>query len=144
MHAFARLFASDPRRHEGVRPFNVWGLRLFYLLMLLFVAPNAWQVLLGHQGPWDPLHALAFAVWATYPALALFGLLHPLRWLPLMFFTIGYKAIWLGFVALPLWRAGALWGTPTGEIAASFLALPLLVAVVPWGHAWRTYVAWPR
>ena len=25
MHAFARLFASDPRRHEGVRPFNVWG-----------------------------------------------------------------------------------------------------------------------
>ena len=96
MHAFARLFASDPRRHEGVRPFNVWGL------------------------------------------------LHPLRWLPLMFFTIGYKAIWLGFVALPLWRAGALWGTPTGEIAASFLALPLLVAVVPWKHAWRTYFSWPR
>ena len=82
MHAFARLFASDPRRHEGVRPFNVWGLRLFYLLMLVFVAPNAWRVLLGHEGAWDPLRALAFAVWAAYPALALFGLLHPLRWLP--------------------------------------------------------------
>ena len=144
MHAFARLFASDPRRHEGVRPLNVWGLRLFYLLMLVFVAPNAWRVLLSHEGAWDPLRALAFAVWATYPALALFGLLHPLRWLPLMFFTIGYKAIWLGFVALPLWRAGALRGTPTGEIAASFLALPLLVAVVPWKHAWRTYFSWPR
>ena len=50
MHAFARLFASNPRRHEGVRPFNVWGLRLFYLLMLVFVAPNAWRVLLGHEG----------------------------------------------------------------------------------------------
>jgi hypothetical protein len=37
-----------------------------------------------------------------------------------------------------------LWGTPTGELAGSFLALPLLVAVVPWGYAWRTYVAWPR
>ncbi len=135
-----RFFASDPQRHEGVRPINLWGLRLFYLLMLLFVAPSAWQVLLTHQGPWDPLRAMAFAVWATYPSLALFGLFHPLRWLPILFFTIGYKAIWLGLVAYPMWMAGTLAGTPTGEIAQSFLALPLLVLVIPWGYAWRTYV----
>ena len=133
-------FRSDPRRHEGVRPVQVWGLRLFYALMLVFVAPTAWRVLLAHEGAWDPLRAMAFAVWATYPALALFGLFQPLRWLPLMFFTIGYKAIWLGFVALPLWQEGALWGTPTGEVAASFLALPLLALVVPWGYSWRTFV----
>jgi len=144
MLALTRVFASDPQRHEGVRPVQVWGLRLFYLLMLVFVAPTAWRVLLAHEGPWDPMRAVAIAVWATYPALALFGLLRPLRWLPLMFFTIGYKAIWLAFVAAPLWRAGALWGTPTGEIAASFLALPLLVVVVPWGYAWRTYFSWPH
>lgn len=140
----AGLFASDPQRHEGVCPINIWGLRLFYLLMLLFVAPNAWQVLLTHQGPWEPLRAMAFAVWATYPSLALFGLFRPLRWLPIMFFTIGYKAIWLWFVAYPMWAAGTLAGTPTGEIAQSFLALPLLVLVVPWGYAWRTYVAGTR
>lgn len=139
----ARLFSPDPRV-EGVRPIQIAGLRLFYFLMLVFVTPTAWHTLLTHEGPWDPLRAVAFAVWATYPALALFGLLHPLRWLPLMFFTIGYKTIWLAFVAYPLWKAGALWGTPTGEVASSFLALPLLVAVVPWGYAWRSYVAWPR
>lgn len=135
----ARLFASDPQRHEGVRPINVWGLRLFYLLMLLFVAPSAWQVLLTHQGPWEPLRAMAFAVWATYPSLALFGLLRPLRWLPILLFAIGYKSIWLGFVAYPMWTAGTLAGTQTGEIAQSFLALPLLVLVVPWRYVWRTY-----
>ena len=139
----AYLFAPDPR-HDGVRPIQIWGLRLFFLLMLVFVASSAWRVLLTHEGPWDPVRAVAFAVWATYPALALFGLLHPLRWLPLMFFTIGYKAIWLAFVAYPLWQAGMLWGSPSGEIAGSFLGLPLLVAVVPWGYAWRTYFAWPR
>lgn len=140
----AGLFASDPQRHEGVRPINIWGLRLFYLLMLLFVAPSAWQVLLTHQGPWDPLRAVAFAVWATYPGLALFGLFRPLRWLPILLFAIGYKSIWLGFVAYPMWAAGTLAGTQTGEIAQSFLALPLLVLVVPWGYAWRTYVAGAR
>lgn len=139
MNAVARFFSSDPQRHEGVRPVQVWGLRLFFLLMLVFVAPFAWRVLLTHERPWDPVRAVAFAAWATYPTLALFGLLHPLRWLPLMFFTIGYKTLWLALVAWPLWQAGALWGTPTGEIAGSFLALPLLVMVVPWGYAWKRY-----
>ncbi|MFC5568747.1 hypothetical protein ACFPN1_01545 [Lysobacter yangpyeongensis] len=142
-HPLIRFFAPDPR-HEGVRPIQLWGLRLFYLLMLVFVAPTAWQVLLSHEGPWEPLRAMAWTVWATYPALALFGLFRPLRWLPLMFFTIGYKAIWLGFVAYPLWQADTLWGTPTGEVAAAFLAVPLLAAVVPWGYAWRTYFGWSR
>jgi hypothetical protein len=141
--AIAHPFKSDPSRHEGVRPFNVWGLRLFYLLMLVFVTPTAWQVLLSHGGAWDPLQAVAWAVWATYPALGLFGLFRPLRWLPLMFFTIGYKAIWLALVAYPMWHDGTLAGTQTEAIARSFLALPLLVLVVPWGYALRTYVGWP-
>ena len=137
-------FRSDPLRHEGVRPFHVWGLRLFYFLMLVFVAPSAWQVLLAHRGAWEPLPAVAWSVWATYPALALFGVFRPLRWLPLMFFTIGYKTIWLIFVALPLWSAGALEGSAAQPIAESFLAMPLLVLVVPWGYAWRTYVVGAR
>jgi hypothetical protein len=136
---FARIFRSDPRRHEGVRPFQVWGLRVFYLLMLIGVAPTAWRVLLTHPGAWDPLQGVTWAVWATYPVLAVFGLRQPLRWLPLMFIGIGYKAIWLAVVAYPLWRAGTLAGTQAGGIASSFLALPLLAAVVPWGYAWRTY-----
>lgn len=137
---FTRAFRSDPQRHEGVRPIQIWGLRLFYFLMLVFVAPEAWRVLLSHEGPWQPLPAVAWAVWATYPALALFGLLHPLRWLPILFFTIGYKAIWLAVVALPLWRAGTMEGSSAQPIAESFLGLPLLALVIPWGYAWRTYV----
>lgn len=140
----ASFFTSDPQRYEGVRPFHVWGLRLFYFLMLAFVATDAWRGLLTHEGPWDPVRAVAICVWATYPTLAVFGLIHPLRWLPLMFFTIGYKALWLGFVAWPMWRDGTLAGSPAEEIAYAFAALPVLIAVVPWGYAYRTYVQWPR
>ena len=141
---FARAFRSDPLRHEGVRPFNIWGLRLFYFLMLVFVAPTAWQVLLSHEGPWAPLSAVAWAVWATYPSLALFGLFQPLRWLPLMFFTLGYKMVWLGVVAVPLWSAGTMEGSSAQPVAESFLAVPLLALVIPWGYAWRTYVVGAR
>lgn len=61
-----------------------------------------------------------------------------------MFFTIGYKSIWLAFVAVPLWRAGTMDGASAQPIAESFLTLPLLVLVVPWGYAWRTYVRGAR
>ena len=141
---FHDLSTPDTECFEGVRPINIWGLRLFYLLMLVFVTPDAWHSLLFHQGPWDPLRAVTICVWATYPALAIFGLFRPLRWLPLMFFTIGYKALWLAFVAWPMWRNGVLTGSPAAQIALSFAALPLLVAVVPWGYAYRTFMTLPR
>ncbi|MGH6914389.1 MAG: hypothetical protein ACREH3_11865, partial [Geminicoccales bacterium] len=118
--------------------------RLFYLLMLVFVAPDAFGVLLRHEGPWDDVRAVAFCVWATYPSLALFGLIRPLRWLPLMLFTIGYKTLWLAFVAWPLWRAGTLAGSAAEEMAYVFAMVPLLAVVVPWGYVWREYLAWPR
>ena len=56
------------------------------------------------MGLWGPVRAIAIGEWATYPTLARFGLLHPPRWLPLMYFKIGYKTIWLAFVAYPLGR----------------------------------------
>ena len=48
------------------------------------------------------------------------------------------------FRADPRRQIGTMQGSTAQPIAESFLALPLLVLVVPWGYAWRTYFAWPR
>ena len=141
--SIATLFTPDHERHDGVRPFNIWMLRVFYFLMAAFVATDAWRTLLTHEGPWDHVRAVAWCVWATYPTLAVLGLIHPLRMLPIMFVTIGYKLLWLVFIALPLWRAGTLAGSPAEEMAKVFAWTPVLMAVVPWGYAYRTYVRWP-
>lgn len=134
------FFLPDHRRYEGVWPINIWGLRLFYALMAAFVATDAWATLLRHEGPWAPMTALAYCVWATYPTLAVLGLLHPLRMLPIMLFTIGYKTLWFVFVAYPLWADGTLAGSSAEPMTNAFLALPVLMLVVPWGYVWRTYV----
>lgn len=133
------FFLPDHHRYEGVRPVQVWGLRVFYLLMAVFVATDAWNELLTHRGPWQPMSAIAYCVWATYPTLAVLGLFHPLRMLPIMLFTIGYKSLWFVFIAYPLWSAGALAGSSAEGITNAFLGLPLLMLVVPWGYVWRTY-----
>jgi hypothetical protein len=140
----ASFFAPDLARYDGVRPVNIWLLRLFYFLMAAFVATDAWRTLLTHRGPWEPMYGVAVCLWATYPTLALLGLIHPLRMLPIMLVTIGYKMLWLMFVAWPLWRTGTLAGSSSEELATVFVSTPILMAIVPWGYVYRTYVQWPR
>lgn len=134
-----RILRPDAERWEGVRPIQIGLLRTFYFLMAAFVATDAWRGILTHEGPWDPVRAVAVCVWAAYPTLGVLGLLHPLRMLPLMLFMVLYKSIWLVAVAFPLWRTGQLWGTPAGDMTAAFAALPVAIAAIPWGYVWRTY-----
>lgn len=144
MSALTTFFTSNPARHEGVRPINIWGLRLFYGLMFFMVAPTAWKVLLTHEGPWEPLQAVAWSVWAAYPTMSFLGLFKPLKMLPIMLFMLFYKAIWLGVVAYPLWSTGQLTGSPVEEMAYTFAGIALPFLLVPWGYVVRTYMPWSQ
>ncbi len=133
------IFSPNHEKYEGVRPINVYLLRLFYFLMFIGVATEAWQKL-ATETSWDHTKAVAWCVWAAYPTLAVFGLIRPLRWLPIFVFMIFYKTVWLFVVAYPLWRAGTLVGSPAEEMARVFVAAPFLVIIVPWGYFVREFV----
>jgi hypothetical protein len=137
---FKTLFARDPARHDGVRPINVFLLRVIYLLMCSLMARTAWSNILGHQGAWEPYRAMADCVWAAYGTLALLGLLQPLRMLPIVLFMIFYKSLWLVVAALPLLRAGTLAGSSAEELTWIFLGAPVFALCVPWGYVVRQYV----
>jgi hypothetical protein len=134
------IFTPNFERYEGVRPINIHLLRVLYFLMLVFIASEAWTTILSHQGPWDHVRAVAWCVWAAYTSLAVFGLINPLRWLPIVIFMIFYKTLWLIVVAYPLWRSGTLAGSPADEMAHVFIAAPFLVVIVPWKYVFEKYV----
>jgi len=133
------ILSPNHEKYEGVRPINVYLLRLFYFLMFIGVATEAWQKL-ATETSWDHTKAVAWCVWAAYPTLAVFGLIRPLRWLPIFVFMIFYKTVWLFVVAYPLWRAGTLVGSTAEEMARVFVAAPFLVIIVPWGYFVREFV----
>ncbi len=64
------IFRPDYDRYEGVRPINVYLLRLLFLLVFLMVGYDSGTDLLIHQGPWDPVRAAAVCMWAGYPVIA--------------------------------------------------------------------------
>jgi hypothetical protein len=133
-------FRTDPARHEGVRPIEVYGLRIVFLLMFLCVGFDSWSALFAHQGPWDPLRGAALCMFAGYSLLAGIGVLRPLRMLPIMVFMVIYKSIWLMVVAYPLWTNGTLIGSPIEPMARIFIWVVVPMLLVPWGYFGRRFV----
>ena len=134
------IFTPNHVTYEGVRPINIYLLRVLYFLMFAFVGLDSWRTIITHQGPWDHVRAVAFCVWAAYPTLSLIGLINPLKMLPIVIFMIFYKALWVAVVAFPLWRAGALAGSRAEEMAHIFLWAPVVGIFVPWIYVFKNYV----
>ena len=142
MFSLKAIFKPDYEHYEGVRPINVYLLRLLFFLVVVFVASDSWSTILKHEGPWDHVRAAAICMWAAYSVLSIFGLINPLKWLPIVMFEIFYKIIWLVIVAYPLWSTNRLAGSPAAEMTYAFVWVILPIVAMPWGYAFRTYV-WP-
>lgn len=134
------IFKPDYKNYEGVAKYKIYLLRLLFLLTFLFVGKASWTYLLTHEGPWDPLHAVAFCVWAAYSALSVLGLKHTLKMLPIVFFQIFYKVLWLMVVAYPLWIKNQLSGSPAEEMTYTFLWVALAIVALPWKYAFKKYI----
>ncbi|MGH3460922.1 MAG: hypothetical protein ACRDP9_05550 [Kribbellaceae bacterium] len=71
--------------------------------------------------------------------LALLGLRHPAKLLPLVLFESAWKLLWLLLVAFPKATAADL-DTATTETVVSCSLVVVILAVTPWRYVWRNYV----
>ncbi|HET6216190.1 MAG TPA: hypothetical protein VFE27_04165 [Acidobacteriaceae bacterium] len=131
-------------KYENVRPINIYLLRLLYVLMFFVLGKETWTHILTHQGPWEPIDAVAWCVWTAFATLAGLGIIRPLKMLPIVLLEIFYKVFWLVLVAYPLWSRGVLVGSPAEKITSEFLWVLLPIAAVPWGYAFVNYIFDPR
>ena len=140
MFSIKATLTPDHERYEGVRPIQIFAMRVGYALVLVTVGNIAWSRILQHEGARDPLVAAALSMWAGSSVLSVFGLIHPLKWLPIVLFEIAYKSIWLVVVAYPLWSSDRLSGSPAEAMTYAFLWVVGPVVAMPWGYVLRTYV----
>ena len=116
-------------------------LRVGFLVMGVGLALIKWPLLLDHE-PWSLAEGTKNCLLIAMSFLALLGLRHPVRMLPILLFEVTWKLLWLGVVALPLWTDGHLDGatrTQTGTI----LWVVVIIAVIPWRHVIAEYVLSP-
>jgi hypothetical protein len=129
-----RLFVRDEAHYQGVRPIQIYVMRLVFALAFLFVGFDSWMAIITHEGNWQNLDAIAFSAWAAYATMSVLGVIATLRMLPIMVFMIFYKTIWLCIVALPLWLDGTLIGSPAEGMTKIFIWVALPMVAMPWGY----------
>ncbi len=127
-------------RYPSVIPVHRLNLmRVGYALMGIGLALVKWPAVVTND-PARPLgQTVVDAMLAALGILALVGLRHPVRMLPVLVFEVFWKSIWLVAVALPAYRAGDLDSAMQQVVLNCSLAVVVLL-VLPWRYAWRQYV----
>lgn len=117
-------------------------LRAGYLLLVVGLGLTVWPSILDPARAWAPDRGVIVAMLGALSLLALVGLRHPLRMLPLLFWEITWKALWLLRVALPLWAGGRL-DASAAETAMECVMAALIALVIPWDYVLRAYIMGP-
>ena len=116
-------------------------MRAGYLLMGVGLAIKKWPLL--PDAHTLPLYeGVTLAILVAMSLLAFLGLRYPVKLLPLLLFESTWKLLWLGLVALPQSVDGNL-DKATSAIAFNCSFVVFILAVIPWGYVWRTYVRAP-
>ena len=137
-----RIDSPSSPRDEPLSLLRLHALRAAYLLLVVGLGIDVWPALLLHRGPWDVMPSVVACILAAVSLLALVGLRHPVKMLPLLFFEMVWKTIWLLVVAAPSWL-GAGMDEHTRDTAIACLMGAVFPLVVPWRHVWRTWIAAP-
>ena len=133
------IFNTNPA--TGVSTFRLYLLRIFYAMAVLMLGIDVWTEIFTHNQRWEPLPAVAFSFWGAFSLLALIGIVHPLKMLPLLILQFAYKLVWLLMVAYPLWSTDQIVGSSAEALTrANSIGLILDVLIIPWSYVARHLV----
>lgn len=126
-----------------VSPLRLYVLRAAYLLAAVGIAFMVGPLLV--DPPADVAHprGVMWSLLGGVGLLALLGIRHPLRMLPLLLFELVWKAVWLGAIWLPMWRAGTLGPAERQSFVDCVFGVVLMLVVIPWPYVMRHYVRGP-
>lgn len=125
-----------------ISPLRLNVLRLAYLLLVAGLGSVIWPDILDPGKSWALMSGVVKCMLAALSALAILGVRYPLQMLPLLFFEIGWKTIWLARIALPQAAAGTL-DADTTQTLFECTAVVILLPLIPWDYVYRTYLAKP-
>lgn len=136
---FKHLFTKSTK-FDGIRPINIYFMRLIYVLMFFVLGKDVWGYILSYSGVWEESEAVAWSVWAAFSALALLGIFRTVEMIPILLLEIFYKVLWLILVVYPLWQANELEGSGIEETAFAFALVVLPILAMPWGYVFKRYI----
>jgi hypothetical protein len=122
-----------------VSTFRLYLLRAAYLLVSVGLVFNIWPQIILHTTKWPLWYGVGCSLLAAVSVLAVLGIRYPLKMLPVLFFELVWKAIWLVAIGLPMWSTDQM-DAPTLETAQNCLFGIVLLFLIPWPYVFANYV----
>ncbi|MBL8012901.1 MAG: hypothetical protein JNN05_03550 [Candidatus Omnitrophica bacterium] len=124
-----------------VSTLRLYLMRALYLLMFVGQGVIQWPAI-KHAYALTFWHGVGSSLLFAMALLAALGIRYPLQMLPLLFFELVWKTIWLTGVALPLWLGDQL-SAETAASAKDCLMGVIIPFVIPWRYVIANYVKRP-
>jgi hypothetical protein len=118
---------------------RLYLLRATYLLIAVGLVFTIWPQIIHHPTPWSLWHGVGCSLLGTMALLAFWGIRYPLKMLPVLFFELIWKLIWLIAVALPLWKDHKMDADSLETAQNCFLGV-IVPIVIPWNYVWKQYI----
>ena len=126
-----------------VSTFRLYLLRATYLLHTVGLGLMLWPRLIHHTSAWALKHGDVFGLLAGVQVLAILGIRYPLKMLPLLFFELTWKSIWLTTIALPLWHANQIDPGTAESIKACGMGVIICAVAIPWPYVLTKFAREP-
>jgi hypothetical protein len=121
---------------------RLYLLRASYLLLVVGLGVQLWPSMI-HHGPWTLWQGVGKSFLTAMSVLAILGLRYPLKMLPLLFFELTWKAIWLLAIPLPMWLAHTPIDADTADTVQACAWAVIFLIAIPWRYVAAIYVLQP-
>jgi len=123
---------------SDVSTFRLYLLRAGYLLIAVGLALMMWSGIVRPPENLPHMNTVVRSVLGAVSLLALLGIRYPLKMLPLLFFELLWKTIWV--FAFGLRAANRLDADMKDTMFNCIFGIVLVLIVVPWGYVFRSYL----
>jgi len=119
--------------------FRLYSLRAVYLIIALGLALVVWPGVLQHAEPWGLAQGVVKCMLTAFSLLCIIGIRYPLQMLPVLFWELIWKSLWLLLVALPAWQSGTMDDSIAGTAIECAVAIIIPLAM-PWRYVFAHYI----
>jgi hypothetical protein len=123
--------------------FRLYLLRGMYAFMAIGLAIYRLPAIFNPPANLSTMGSVVLSMLAGIALLAVLGIRHPIKMLPLLFFEFLWKAVWVLAFALPQWSAGQLAPDAQQVLINNLLGIVLVPLVMPWGYVFKQFVKTP-
>ena len=128
---------------SDVSTLRLYLLRAMYAFTFVGLVLYRWPAILNPPPGISNASTVVAMFLGAMSLLAALGIRYPLKMLPLLFFELLWKVMWVAAWGIPLWTSQQLAPDSQETLISNIVGIVLVPLAIPWGYVVRRYLLEP-